>query len=596
MICIKCGWCNSQIYTIFDKRNIKLNECHNCNKICDEYIEKNTFIIFMNILFLRPEIYRHIIFNRLKYSDKFIHVFFFKIIIIFLIINVYLHPKFENDYENNNKFTNIFLMNTDLDISIQNTLPSYNCSSYTLFTYKYNEKHNLYGLYNIFHNSNISNLVNIYKNNLLTCIFNNKFKNKHICIPNKYNKYSNHDEWIINLLLHNNKNRQFNTHNGHKYKVIGNGKIDEKKKKIIIKKQENVNNIINAKQITSDINIPNTKRQYGITDYLEKGINFIKNRIKYESIFYVKKRKTLLKNNLITFKNFDEYTNLNQTINVLIYDHNKGYKIIFEHIENKTYDIISFLRNIFFYEPNYTLKNNYLKNEENVYIQNYSSNDICDKKQKYEFNVFEKKCSMCYEYENSEYNINGLEHICPYFLKNISLVLDKTKMEKNIKDKKNMDQNNFSVEQISMYSKILYSNLDNEKYILKICNSSFSLKKLKFVTINYLIYFLLLCAFTYFFKLYQQRKYKINITMVKYNYLFMLFILSNYPLFIYFILKIFNYNYINIYLNIYTLVCNIIAYHIFISNDGNYIFYSIFSVLASYLLKTLFMIQIIPYI
>lgn len=385
MICIKCGWCNSQIYTIFDKSNIKLNECHNCNKICDEYIEKNSFIIFMNILFLRPEIYRHIVFNRLKYSDKFIHVFFFKIIIIFLIINVYLHPKFENDYANN-KFTNIFLMNTDLDISIQNTSPSYNCSSYTLFTYKYNEKNNLYGLHNIFHNSNISNLVNIYKNKLLTCIFDNKFKNENICIPNKYNKYSDHDEWIINLLLHNNnnKNNRFNIHNGHKCKIIDNDEIDEKKKYIIRRKEENVNNIINAKQ-TSDINVTNTKRQYGVTYYLEKGINFIKNRIKYESIFYMKKRKTLLKNNFITFKNFDENTNLNQTINVLIYDHNKGYKIIFDHIENKTYDInyiISFLRNIFFYEPNYALKNSYLKNEETVYIQNDSSNDICYGKQK----------------------------------------------------------------------------------------------------------------------------------------------------------------------------------------------------------------------
>ncbi|SCM23013.1 protein ARV1, putative [Plasmodium chabaudi adami] len=590
MICIKCGRCNSQIYTIFDKSNIKLNKCHDCNKICDEYIEKNPFIIFMNILFLRPEIYRHIVFNRLKYSDKFIHVFFLKIIIIFLIINVYLHPKFENDNANYNKFTNIFLMNTDLDIPIQNTSPSYNCSSYTLFAYKYNEKNNLYGLYNIFHNSNISNLVNIYKNKLLTCIFDNKFKNENVCIPNKYNKYADHDEWIINLLLHNNKNSRLNTHSGHKCGMIEDDEIDEKK-------QKNDNNIINTKQ-TSDNSISNTKRQYGITEYLENGINFIKNKIKYESIFYMKKRKTLLKNNLITFNDFNEYTKLKQTINVHIYDHNKGYKITFNHIENKKYDInyiISYLRNIFFYEQNDTLKNSYFENEGNVYIQNDNNNDVCEEKQKYEFNVFEKKNSMCYEYENNEYNINGLENVCPYFLKNINLVLDKTKMANDIKDKQNMDQDNFSVEQISMYSKILYSNLDNEKYILKICNSSFSLKKLKLVTINYLLYFLFLCAFTYIFKLYQQRKYKINITMVKYNYLFMLFVLSNYPLVIYFILKVFNYNYINIYLNIYTLVCNIIAYHIFISNDGSYIFYSIFSVLVSYLLKTLFMIQIIPY-
>ncbi|CRG99666.1 conserved Plasmodium protein, unknown function [Plasmodium relictum] len=561
MICIKCGRSNSSLYTVYNKTNIKLNECNRCNETCDGYMEKNTFIILMNILFLKPEIYRHIVFNRLKYHDKFIHSFFFKMILLFLIINSYLHPNFESGNLKKNALSEIFLMNNNLESISDTDSLTYNCSSYTLFMYKYDNRYKLYGLYNIFNNSNISNLVNVQKDKFLTCIINsNKLNDYNLCIVNKKHKNSyDYDKQIIDMLLHENINYS-NKFNNNEFK------LKEKKKKN-----------------------KNKWMELGAAKFLKKAILFIKEKIKYKSIFKLRKNNLLLKNNMITFKNLDEYNSLFQIINILVYYNLDDYKIVFETKEKETFNlyyIMKFLNNIFFYEK--SKKKNYIKSETNVFIKK-DSNDFCfyDNKN----SVFN---NICYDYNYLDNHLYGLKHLCRKLLRNINFTLRKNAEE--IKKKKNKNEDNFEIKQISMYSKLLYSQLDNEKYILKICNSSFSLKKLKSVIINYFAYFLFLCIFTHFLKLYQQKKYKVKITMVKYNYLFMLFVLSNYPSLIYFILKVFNYNYINIYLNIYTLICNIIAYHIFISNDNNYICYSIFSVLTSYILKNLLMIKINTYI
>ncbi|CRG94172.1 conserved Plasmodium protein, unknown function [Plasmodium gallinaceum] len=562
MICIRCGRCNSNLYTVYNKTNIKLNECNRCNQICDEYMEKNTFIILMNILFLKPEIYRHIVFNRLKYHDKFIHSFFFKMIILFLIINSYLHPNFESENIKKSTLSEIFLMNNNFESTLGINSLSYNCSSYTLFMYKYDNKYKLYGLYNIFNNSNFSNLVNVQKDKYLTCIVNSgMLTNYNLCLVNKEHKDSlYYDKQIIDMFLHKNINYS-NKFNNNEFKL--------KKKR---KKKEN-----------------NHWMKFSTSKFIKKVILFLKEKIKYKSIFKLKKNNLLLKNNVITFKNLDEYNNLFQIINILVYYNLDDYKIVFETKEKEAFNlyyIMKFLNNIFFYEK--SKKKNYIKSESNTFIKKDSS-DFCfyDNKE----SVFN---NICYDYNYLDNHLYGLKSLCKKLLRNINFILKKNAEE--IKKKKNKNEDNFQIKQISIYSKLLYSELDNEKYILKICNSSFSLKRLKSVTINYITYFLLLCIFTHFLKLYQQKKYKINITMIKYNYLFMLFVLSNYPSLIYFILKVFNYNYINIYLNIYTIICNIIAYHIFISNDDNYICYSIFSVLISYILKNLLMIKINTYI
>ncbi|SPJ10527.1 conserved Plasmodium membrane protein, unknown function [Plasmodium sp. DRC-Itaito] len=634
MICTKCGSSNSRLYTVYNKNNIRLNECNRCNKICDEYLEKNRFIIFLNILFLKPEIYRHIVFNRIKYHDKFINNFFLKMIIIFLIINAYLHPNFEREnIKNTGILSNIFFMENNFEEYIQGSDKYKNdCFSYTLFIYKYDDKHKLYGLYNIFNNYNRSNLVNIHKNKYLTCIVNNKFSDFNLCIVNtQFKAEEDYDKELIDIFINNNgkyikkyqttlpknsklHNDQINDNNIHNNNI--NKNYNKNKNKI-----ENNDNIytsykynINEKTIWYEANffkkIAESQILYYILHFINKSISKIKYILKYDSIFYFKKNKTLLKNNIITLKNPEEYNDLFQIINVLVYYNIHEYKIVLEPKEKENLNIdfiLKFIKNIFFYNK-FIQKKNYIQSQTNTYMNNPKKNDLenncVHQNEVSTFNNFtstnnhiknhDNNKKTCHNNNDNLHNIYPFNDLCNEFLKNINSTLNKKMAE--ITKKQNKIQDTFQIKQISMYSKLLFSELDNEKYILKICNSTFSFKKFKTVIISYFTYFLFLCIFTYLFKLYQQYKYNIIITMVKYNYLFMLFVLSNYPLVIYFILKIFNYNYINICLNIYTIICNIIAYHIFISTDQNYICYSIFSVLTSYLLKNLVMLKIINYI
>ncbi|ANQ07934.1 Uncharacterized protein PCOAH_00022360 [Plasmodium coatneyi] len=581
MICIKCGRCNSSLYTVYNKTNIKLNECNRCSNICDEYMEKNTFLIFINILFLKPEVYRHIIFNRLKYHDKFIHVFFLKMIILFLIINAYLHPNFENDHREGGTFSDFFLNNTTFGESTFRNYPNQdNCSSYTLFMYKYDDKHKLYGLHNIFNQSNVPNLVNIHKNKFLTCIFHNRFRDHNVCILNrKYEHTEDYDKRLIDLFLHN-KNYGGKDVQASKWK----GQLSE-------------GPTPPGEKSTSES--PNWTNLHPFVDAKKRLLKLIQRSVKYESIFKLRKNHQLLRNDIVTLKNSEERNSLFQIINVLVFYHIDEYKLVLETREKEAYNIhyfFNFLRNIFFYQKGRERKN-YFKSESNAFVRKFSTNGVCPDVREEFFSP--QKCYDCDLHDDPFGNLQSssadqLNSLCRNIFKNIDFTFHKNVDE--ITKKQNQKKNKFKIKQISMYSKLLFSDLDNEKYILKICNSSFSFKKLKSVTINYMVYFLLLCIFTYILKLYQEKKYRIKITMVKYNYLFMLFVLSNYPLVIYFILKVFNYNYINIYLNVYTIICNTIAYHIFISNDGNYICYSIFSVLASYLLKNFLMVKIGNYL
>ncbi|KAI4838809.1 protein ARV1 [Plasmodium brasilianum] len=485
MICIKCGRCNSSLYTVYNKTNIKLNECNRCNEICDEYMEKNTFLIFMNILFLKPEIYRHIVFNRLKYHDRFIHVFFLKMIFLFIIINVYLHPNFESDHVEKNVLSDIFFMNNNFEYTRENDSPSYNCSSYTLFMYKYDEKYKLYGLYNISNNSNISNLVNIHKDKFLTCIFNNKLSHRNVCIVNRNYKHSyDYDKHLIDIFLHN------NSQNINKYKdtkklslnIDQEGKRKKKKKKKKKEsdndknenspnsetyhnrdKNENVPNSNNCKNYENEEDKNSRGIRSNIAKYTRKAISYLTSKLKYESIFKLRRNNLLLKNDLITLKNSDEYNSLYQIINVLIYYNIHEYKIVLETKEKETFNVnyvMKIISNIFFYDKSLK-KKNYIKSDSNIHLINKNSNDFCyDKSKESTFD------NVCHDYDYIGNNSHGLKGLCKNLIRKINSIFNKNAEE--ITKKQNKSTKNIKIKQISMYSKLLFSDLDNEKFILKI--------------------------------------------------------------------------------------------------------------------------------
>lgn len=64
MICIECG--NLEIDCLYDRYEsdyIKLTICPECNKIVDKYIEFDNVILFIDVLLLKQQAYRHLAYN-----------------------------------------------------------------------------------------------------------------------------------------------------------------------------------------------------------------------------------------------------------------------------------------------------------------------------------------------------------------------------------------------------------------------------------------------------------------------------------------------------------------------------------------------------
>lgn len=64
MICIECGYSNIDcLYYKYKSDYIKLSVCPECNKIADKYIEYDSVILFLDILLLKRQAYKHLAYN-----------------------------------------------------------------------------------------------------------------------------------------------------------------------------------------------------------------------------------------------------------------------------------------------------------------------------------------------------------------------------------------------------------------------------------------------------------------------------------------------------------------------------------------------------
>lgn len=64
MICVECSYPHiDTLYSEFKSKYIKLTTCPRCGKLADKYIEFDYVIVFLDILLLRPQAYRHLAYN-----------------------------------------------------------------------------------------------------------------------------------------------------------------------------------------------------------------------------------------------------------------------------------------------------------------------------------------------------------------------------------------------------------------------------------------------------------------------------------------------------------------------------------------------------
>ncbi|KAG8181595.1 hypothetical protein JTE90_013557 [Oedothorax gibbosus] len=82
VVCVNCGENNPSIYKQFSNEIIKLTNCSKCNELVDKYVETDYSIVIIDMLLLRKEALRHIIFNsNLQVA--------WKLIVLFILCDAY---------------------------------------------------------------------------------------------------------------------------------------------------------------------------------------------------------------------------------------------------------------------------------------------------------------------------------------------------------------------------------------------------------------------------------------------------------------------------------------------------------------------------
>ncbi|XP_011208084.1 protein ARV1 [Bactrocera dorsalis] len=62
-VCINCGYPIAELYRKYSNTAIKTNQCENCHKVADKYIEFDPIIILVDAMLLSQESYRHMLHN-----------------------------------------------------------------------------------------------------------------------------------------------------------------------------------------------------------------------------------------------------------------------------------------------------------------------------------------------------------------------------------------------------------------------------------------------------------------------------------------------------------------------------------------------------
>ncbi|KAI8978534.1 Arv1 protein, partial [Pilobolus umbonatus] len=101
-ICVECGASVHNLYTQYSKDNIRLTTCEECNQFADKYIEHDFVIIFIDMLLHKPQVYRHLLYNRIS-EQKGVEPHVFRFAILLILFEVYIKwfrlERYHSDYD-----------------------------------------------------------------------------------------------------------------------------------------------------------------------------------------------------------------------------------------------------------------------------------------------------------------------------------------------------------------------------------------------------------------------------------------------------------------------------------------------------------------
>lgn len=96
-ICIECRHPVKTLWTKYsgagDKssgHNIRLTVCRNCGRFCDKYVEHDYIVLFIDLVLIKPQVYRHLLHNTLMRDHDQFDPSIIRLGILLLLFDVYL--------------------------------------------------------------------------------------------------------------------------------------------------------------------------------------------------------------------------------------------------------------------------------------------------------------------------------------------------------------------------------------------------------------------------------------------------------------------------------------------------------------------------
>ncbi|EME79701.1 uncharacterized protein MYCFIDRAFT_124497, partial [Pseudocercospora fijiensis CIRAD86] len=96
-ICIECRYPVSTLYTTYSKaddkalgKGVRLTQCPRCKRFADKYVEHDFVVLFIDLVLIKPQVYRHLLFNRLGREDGRFDQSIVRLGILLLLFDVYL--------------------------------------------------------------------------------------------------------------------------------------------------------------------------------------------------------------------------------------------------------------------------------------------------------------------------------------------------------------------------------------------------------------------------------------------------------------------------------------------------------------------------
>ncbi|KAF2789037.1 Arv1-domain-containing protein [Melanomma pulvis-pyrius CBS 109.77] len=96
-ICIECRYPVKTLYTEYSKaddrslgKGVRLTQCPRCKRFADKYVEHDFVVLFIDLVLIKPQVYRHLLFNRLGRDDDKFDRSILRLGVLLLLFDVYL--------------------------------------------------------------------------------------------------------------------------------------------------------------------------------------------------------------------------------------------------------------------------------------------------------------------------------------------------------------------------------------------------------------------------------------------------------------------------------------------------------------------------